>query len=169
MHCHKSGCFGNRSQAIERSFQMDASRQIENLIYFYAEHIDLGDLDGVAALFRQGEILTPVSGNRSVGYQDVLALYRQAVRIYDDTGTPKTKHLTTNVIINVEGECANSRSYFTVIQATADLPLQPIISGRYHDKFICEGDLWRFEQRCVFVDHIGDCSAHLLYSTDSLN
>ena len=35
---------------------MDSAREIENLLYTYAERIDAGDLDGVAALFEHGRI-----------------------------------------------------------------------------------------------------------------
>jgi hypothetical protein len=34
----------------------DAAREIENLVYTYAELLDAGDLDGVAALFAHGRI-----------------------------------------------------------------------------------------------------------------
>ena len=82
------------------------------------------------------------------------------------TGTPKTKHLTTNVIIEVDGNQAGARSYFTVIQATDALPLQPIIAGRYHDTFARKNERWQFGAREIFVDHIGDCSAHLLFGAE---
>ncbi|HYJ54992.1 MAG TPA: nuclear transport factor 2 family protein, partial [Mycobacterium sp.] len=32
----------------------DSAREIENLVYTYAERLDAGDLDGVAALFAHG-------------------------------------------------------------------------------------------------------------------
>ena len=147
---------------------MEASRHIENLIYTYAEHIDAGNLEAVAELFRGGEILAPAQGSRSCGYEDVLAMYQAACRVYEDTGTPKTKHLTTNVIIDVNDDRAEARSYFTVIQAADMLPLQPIICGRYEDSFRCQDGQWQFAVRSMFVDHIGDCSAHLLYGTEGL-
>ena len=34
----------------------DGAREIENLVYTYAERLDAGDLDGVAALFAHGRI-----------------------------------------------------------------------------------------------------------------
>ena len=34
----------------------NSEREIESLIYAYAERFDLGDLDGVAALFSDGRI-----------------------------------------------------------------------------------------------------------------
>ena len=38
---------------------MEDSRQIENLIYRYAELIDEGKLEAVAELFRNGSIVSP--------------------------------------------------------------------------------------------------------------
>lgn len=149
---------------------MDDCRQIENLIYTYAQRIDCGDLAGVAELFRNGEIVSTAHGARHTGAPEVLELYRMSCRLYPDTGTPKTRHLTTNVIIEVDAAAgsAASRSYFTVIQATAELPLQPIIAGRYEDRFRRAGEGWEFARREMFVDLIGDCSAHLLYDTTNL-
>ena len=143
---------------------VEASRQIENLIYTYAERIDAGDLEGVAELLRNAEILAPgVSGEVTRGYEAILAMYRQSTRIYPDSGTPGTRHLTTNVIVEVDGQQALARSCYTVIQATDALPLQPIISGRYHDAFALAEGRWEFRRRSLFVDLLGDCSAHLLY------
>ena len=63
-------------------------------------------------------------------------MLRDSLIVYDD-GTPRTKHVTTNVVIEVDAEAgtAVSRSYFTVLQALPDLALQPIVSGRYQDRF----------------------------------
>lgn len=149
---------------------MEDSRQIENLIYQYAERIDGGDLEGVAQLFRMAEIVSTVHNVRRTGFDEVLQMYQLSCRLYEATGTPLTKHLTTNVIIEVDenGMEAIARSYYTVIQATDSLPLQPIISGRYKDSFRKVDTQWRFASREMLVDLIGDCSAHLLYSSSSL-
>ncbi|MEZ5569767.1 MAG: nuclear transport factor 2 family protein [Halioglobus sp.] len=145
---------------------MTASREIENLIYIYAERIDSGDLEGVAELFRYGEIVSTTYNTCHAGYDEVLSLYEQACRIYPDSGTPKTRHLTSNVIIEINdsGTAARTRSCFTVLQATETLPLQPIISGRYHDSFTLGTTGWQFARREMFIDLMGDCSAHLLYT-----
>jgi len=149
---------------------MEDCRQIENLIYSYAEHIDNGDLEGVAALFRDAEIVSTVHNSRREGFDEVLQMYRLSCRLYESTGTPLTKHLTTNVIIDLEenSEAAAARSYYTVIQATESLPLQPIICGRYKDSFRKVAGKWQFARREMFVDLIGDCSAHLLYDASGL-
>lgn len=150
---------------------MEDSRQIENLIYTYAERIDNGDLEGVAELFRDAEIVAPAHNSRQTGYDEVLAMYQFSCRLYPETGTPRTKHLTTNVIVEVDAgaEEGSARSYFTVIQATEALPLQPIISGRYRDSFRKVNGAWQFARREMIVDLLGDCSAHLLYDASNLS
>ena len=148
---------------------MEDSRQIENLIYRYAELIDSGKLEGVAELFRNGAIVSPAHNVSRNGYEEVLELYRLSCRLHDSL-TPLTRHLTTNVIIEVEeGQItASARSYYTVIQATPALPLQPIISGRYSDRFRKIDGNWQFSRREMYVDLVGNCSEHLLYDTQGL-
>ena len=150
---------------------MDDCRCIENLIYLYAERIDMGDLEGVAELFREAEIISTAHNVCRTGYEEVLQMYQLSCRLYEATGTPLTKHLTTNVIIELDenGRQATARSYYTVIQATDALPLQPIISGRYRDSFQKTEGQWHFARREMVVDLIGDCSAHLLYDASGLS
>ncbi|MFT4614598.1 MAG: 3-phenylpropionate/cinnamic acid dioxygenase small subunit [Bacteroidia bacterium] len=149
---------------------MEDSRQIENLIYRYAESIDNGNLEDVAELFRNATIFSPAHNVSRTGYDEVLQMYQLSCRLHEPSDTPLTKHLTTNVIIEVSqgGDSATARSYYTVIQATHSLPLQPIISGRYRDSFIKEAGTWRFTRREMVVELIGDCSEHLLYDTQGL-
>ena len=145
----------------------DHAREIENLLHTYAERIDAGDLEGVADLFAHGRIAASADAppeQTFEGRDRVLALYRGSTRIYDD-GSPHTKHVTTNSIIEV-GEGANAasaRSYYTVFQQVDDLPLQAIISGRYHDSFHPIDGRWWFHTRIMLVDLVGDLSRHLLY------
>ena len=139
----------------------DAAREIENLIYAYAERIDAGDLDGLAELFRHGRIEAQ-PGVVFEGVDQVRSLYEMATRLYDD-GTPRTKHVTTNVAVEVDGGVASSRAYYTVFQQTDELPLQPIIAGRYHDTFHRVADRWCFDTRQMFVDLRGDLGHHLLF------
>ena len=142
-------------------------REIENLLYTYAERIDLGDLEGVASLFAHGCIKPGLdAGPEAIarGTDAVLKMYQEATRLYPD-GTPRTRHITTNAIIEVDedGACASARSYFTVVQQTDVLPLQPIISGRYHDTFQRIQGVWWFDTRIMLVDLLGNLKEHLLY------
>ena len=148
---------------------MDDARVIENLIYTYAERIDAGDLEGVAALFQNATISSPQHSTSNHGYEEVLAMYKASCRLYPDCGTPKTRHLTSNVIIEVEQSQASARSCYTVFQSTPKLGLQPIISGRYNDSFSLYDGNWRFAKREMFVDLLGDLSAHLLYDASRIS
>jgi ketosteroid isomerase-like protein len=146
----------------------DSARDIENLLYTYAERIDAGDLQGVADLFANGRIAAPADATTPQVFEGrdvVLGMYQAATRIYDDNGTPHTKHVTTNAIVEVDDGAgtASARSYYTVFQQTDALPLQPIIAGRYHDTFHRIDGTWWFDTRVMFVDLTGDLSQHLLY------
>lgn len=134
---------------------------VTDLILLYAERLDLGDLEGVADLFAEATLRSSHREDGLRGRDAVLGLYRATVQLHD--GIPSTKHVTTNVIVEVDadGTRASARSYFTVLQARPDLPLQPIIAGRYHDRFAKDGTGWRFADRLILVDLVGDLRRHL--------
>lgn len=142
---------------------MDDAREIENLVYAYAERIDAGDFDGVAELFRHGRI-EAAPGVVIEGADAVRGLYEGTTRRYDD-GTPRTHHVTTNVAVVVDDDAgtASSRALYTVFQQTDALPLQPIIAGHYLDTFHRVDGAWCFDTRQMFVDHKGDLGHHLLF------
>lgn len=144
---------------------MDSYRAIENLIYTYARLIDAGDLEAMANLFSEAEFLGPDGKVVAKGKEEYLALHRRLVRIYENTGTPCTKHVITNAVIEVSEatDTAVAGSYFTVFQATEELPLQPIIAGRYQDHFVCVEETWRFRRRQTIPELYGDLSQHLLF------
>jgi len=140
-------------------------RAIENLIATYAELVDGGDFAGVGVLLADA---TFTGGAGSVSGPDAIEkMLRDNVIIYED-GTPRTKHVTTNVAIELDEEAgtAVARSYFTALQALPDLALQPIVSGRYHDRFERRDGQWRFVQRRVRTDLVGDVSHHLRNAGD---
>ena len=146
---------------------IDSARQIENLMYTYAERIDAGNLEGVADLFANGQIVaSPDAPVETVvaGRDEVLGMYQGSTRLYP-CGTPRTNHVTTNAIIEVDDDAgtAAARSYYTVFQQLDDFPLQPIITGRYHDTFHRIDGVWWFDQRTMLVDQLGDLSRHLLF------
>jgi len=139
---------------------MDPDRAaIEALIFEYAERIDAGDLDGLAALFRDATYRS-AQGGHYVGAEALRDVLRARVILHAD-GTPRTKHVTTNVVIELDADAATARSYYTVFQAVDGLALQAIVGGRYHDRFVRVADGWHFADRMVFIDLVGDLSRHL--------
>ena len=60
--------------------------------------------------------------------------------------------------VDEQAGTAVARSYFTALQALPDMALQPIVSGRYHDRFERRDGQWRFVERGVQTDLLGDVS-----------
>jgi 3-phenylpropionate/cinnamic acid dioxygenase small subunit len=140
----------------------DDRSEIETLLHRYAEAIDAGDFAAVGELFAHGRICGPDGTTIAHGADGVTALYTATTRRYPDDGTPKTRHMVTNVVVEVSGDTAEVRSRFTVYQATDTLPLQPIIAGDYADRFARVDGTWRFAERVMKPALYGDLSQHLL-------
>lgn len=136
---------------------------IANLVHRYAELVDAGDFEGIGALFADAVITAEGSDASWRGAEEITRMYVERTRRFED-GTPRTKHVTTNLLVEVDDarERATCRSYFTVLQQTDSLVLQPIVAGRYHDEFRREVH-WRFVRRHMVVDLVGDLSQHLLF------
>src|SRR3546814_12978400 len=66
--------------------------------------------------------------------RQLLELWRKKIILYED-GTPRTKHLVTNHIIEIDpnGRTATAKSYYTVVQTIFTLPPQIIVMGRYDE------------------------------------
>ena len=142
---------------------MNDATHIANLLYRYAELIDSGDLAGTAALFERAQVKL-AGASEVTGAAVMLALWQSHVRIYPD-GTPRTKHVVTNPIIEVDEAAgtATCRSYYTVLQAAPELALQVICAGRYHDEFARDSQGWYFTARDYsMLDLVGNMSAHML-------
>jgi uncharacterized protein (TIGR02246 family) len=139
---------------------MSAREAILHLINRYAFTIDTGDLEGFASLFEHGEWIMhdaePIAGRQHIAE----AIAR--IRIYAD-GTPRTKHVISNIDVDVDEEAgtATSECYVTVFQQTDGFPLQPIFSGHYFSDFAQVDGSWRFTKRVIRYGLVGDLSAHL--------
>jgi hypothetical protein len=146
----------------------DAGVALSNLIARYAELIDGGDFGAVADLLGEAGVGTGDSESMATGRDALLALFTSTTRLYPD-GTPKTKHVTTNLLLEIDEEegRATARSYWTVLQAVPGLVLQPILAGRYHDRFERVDGVWRFSERRYLIDLVGDVSQHMLANIPS--
>jgi 3-phenylpropionate/cinnamic acid dioxygenase small subunit len=135
---------------------------IENLLHTYAERIDAGDFAGVGELFAAATILGPDGRAVARGAAETERLYARTTRRYED-GTPRTRHVTSNLILELDEAAgtARGRCTYVVFQSLPDFPLQPIVTGRYHDRFACDGGSWQFRERRMFIDGAGDLSRHL--------
>ena len=96
----------------------------------YAEYMDSGDFAGAAAFSSTRDCGSAGGTAGSVDADTMLSLWRGMVIVYPD-GTPRTKHVVTNPIIEVDDDAgtATCRSYYTVLQQTDGFPLQLIVAA----------------------------------------
>lgn len=142
--------------------RIEARWAIEALIFRYAELHDAGDVEGTAALFADGAVSNS-KGEEIAGAEALAERWRGNLIIHAD-GTPRTKHVTTNLVVDVDLDAgtATARSYVTVFQAVTDqVALQPIFAGGYADRFACVDGTWRFTHRRKLSHLVGDLTAHL--------
>jgi 3-phenylpropionate/cinnamic acid dioxygenase small subunit len=136
---------------------------INHLLMTYAEHVDAGRWDDMAALFEHASYRIEHADTGDVssyqGAAPVRAFGEQTI-VHAD-GTPRTKHVITNVDIRLDGDRAASSCYATVLQQVDDFPLQPIAAGRYLDRFERVDGTWRFSERTLTGFLLGDRSRHI--------
>jgi uncharacterized protein (TIGR02246 family) len=145
--------------------QQSAESAIASLIYTYAERMDAGDFAGVAELFARATLTFEGFDDAVSGRDAIEALYLRSTRRYED-GTPRTKHVMTNVIVEVADDevTATSRSYFTVLQAVPGaLSLQPVVAGRYRHTYVRDEGRWHVTAMHITIDLAGDLTHHMLF------
>ena len=133
---------------------MEAEREIMSLMHQYCAAIDQGDFKAFGQLFAHAEWLAEGVAPSPEARRNVI--------IYED-GTPKTKHVLSNIEITLQAnnQSASAHSYVSVYQQTNDFPLQVIFVGEYFDQFECVNDRWRFKRRDIRRSLIGNLTAHL--------
>lgn len=147
----------------------ESHHAITTLLFRYAELMDAADYDGLRELFAHATLTNEGFPGEVVGGDAIVRLYERTNRVHAD-GTLRTRHLTTNVAVDIDepGGTATARSAFVVFQATPELPLQPVVTGRYRDRFTRADGSWRFDHRHIYLDHVGDVSQHLRLDVKSL-
>lgn len=162
-----------------------AGAAIGALLADYAARIDAGDFAGVGELLGDCQVTMADGTEIASGPEAITRLYELTTRRYPD-GTPLTHHVITNLIVEPEpldevdqvGDVPSplagdesiavvrrwrARSCFTVFQATDDLPLMPIVAGRYRDVVdeLADGT-WQFRRRSMEPRLLGALDQHLL-------
>ena len=138
-----------------------AREGIERLLFAYSDTIDRGQFEETAALFGADGLYGLVGAGAAKGAQQVLHTFRSNVRTYD--GVPRTRHVVTNVVIDVDddGSSGTARSYVQVLHQAPGRPLAPVAAGTYHDRVHLVDGKWRFAERRMIIELIGDMSTHL--------
>jgi 3-phenylpropionate/cinnamic acid dioxygenase small subunit len=138
------------------------SQDIRELLARYCDLMDAGDWDGVGELFANGCLADEHGNELARGAPEVADFYRKGTILHD--GSPRTKHLVLNTVISEAADGMVARSSYLVLQALDEFRLQPIITGRYIDRFERDPEgRWGFSERRFIVDLVGDLSRHLRY------
>lgn len=140
---------------------MNPRTAIEQLLYDYCFGIDSGDFAATAALFGDDGLYGLVGSGAARGSAQVLEMLRASVRTYD--GVPRTRHVVTNVCIEVDEADASgsSRSYVQVIHQPPGGSIVPIVVGTYLDRVHVVDGHWRFAERRMHLELVGDLTTHL--------
>jgi hypothetical protein len=143
--------------------------EIANLVYEYGYLIDAGDFAGIGSLLADARLIADGADMEVRGAEAIAAHYASTTRLYEDTGTPKTKHVFTNMLIEIDEarQTACGKTNYFVFQQTDSLPLQAIITGHYEHKFEKRGASWCITEKKFFVDQLGDLSHHLLFDLET--
>lgn len=134
---------------------------IRNLLGAYCDRIDGADYAAVGELFGQdGALMTEDGVELARGAAAIAAFYGSLITLHD--GEQRTKHLVANTVLEPVGDdVVIARSSYLVLQATGELPLQPIVTGRYVDRFERRANGWRWAERRFSTDLVGHLSQHL--------
>ena len=134
---------------------------IENLIFRYARSVDEADYETLGSLFTHAKITANKTDEVLETSARISEYWRSSNKRYE-CGTPRTHHVVSNLEFDTDAEDRiRVRSYFTVFQQTAKLPLQPIACGRYDDRFERSPDGWRFGSKHIEVTLLGNMAEHL--------
>jgi hypothetical protein len=138
-------------EILSAAEQVEIERACERIVYVYSRALDLGDMSGAADLFAEnGSMARPMA-------PDQVIQGREAIRaaLLTRPKTLLTKHLATNVIIDVEArDSARGISYLTMISTTPPsdgnppfISAGPLYFGEFKDRYVRENGVWKFLER----------------------
>ncbi len=108
----------------------------------YCHHLDDGDFSGLAHRFTEDGSYT--YGTAHVSGRDSLESWFAEMNPPERRG----KHLTMNVIVDVEGDRAVAHSDYLFVRVVDGTPT-PLFSGRYRDELLRAGGGWLISSRVV--------------------
>jgi len=141
--------------------------QIEKLITRYSQCADRAEFEEIAELYKHCVLYMPgglVIDVRRDGVGRYLEWCKRVIRVYPDSGTPKTRRIVGTIIIDDDGvDRAKSEWNVVCFQATKDLPLQAIAAATLYDKYEKVEEQWRLVERREDLELIGDLSHHVRF------
>jgi hypothetical protein len=122
---------------------LEEKEAIRDLMYRYCFTTDReADPDKWAGLFTEDGIWDGAEFGRMQGHDALKAFMVKAT----SGGGAGFRHNMANMLIDVDGDTAQARSYFTLLQVGPEGP-KPFYAGYYEDKFVKQGGEWLFSER----------------------
>ena len=123
--------------------EKDAIREV---MAEYCFRLDGARYDDMAALFTEDGTWDTAFG-KATGRTAIAGLARD-IRIRAGDSRPRAVHLVTNIAITLNGDSAEVRSNWTVVQNSPDGP-KIGSGGAYADQLVKEGGQWLFRYRKI--------------------
>ena len=138
------------SEVLSPVERVEIERACERLVYAYSRALDVGDMSAAADFFAQnGSMARPMAPTQVIQGRETIR-----ASLLTRPKTLLTKHLATNVMIDVETrDSARGISSLTMIATTpgnAEPPFLsqgPIYFGQFVDRFVREHNEWKFLER----------------------
>ena len=139
--------------------------RIRGLLATYCRLIDAGDFASVGALMAHAVLKAEDGAVLATGAAEVERLYAGLLKLHAD-GTPGTQHVVANSVFDDAGADGSVivTSTYLVFQALPEVPLQPIVTGTYVDRFVTGEGGWRFAERRFGIGRSGHLEHHLTIS-----
>ena len=130
-------------------WELIAREEVRETLARYNQFGDSGRFDEMAALFAVDGVLE-VKGEHAIVGRDAIVEYLNGVKrdVVALSDVPMLRHYATNVTITVASpdEATAASSFLVLAETGLDH------WGRYRDRFVPEGDGWRFAHRLVRTD-----------------
>lgn len=121
---------------------VDDVEQIKQLVARYNLAFDYGDVEGYLATWTEDGLFHRSNALRSYQGHDAL---RELITTFPVQG----RHVSTNFVVDVDGDRATASSYLLYLSADG---YQPVMFGVYADELVRHPDGWRFSVRKLQVD-----------------
>lgn len=139
------------STTLSAAERTEIERACERLVIFYSRALDLGDMDMAADCFAEhGTFARPMAPGTVISG-------REAIRasLHTRPKTLLTRHLSTNILIDVHGpESASGLSYLMMVSTTPPegaappfVSAGPLWFGEMQERFVLEAGQWKFLER----------------------
>jgi SnoaL-like protein len=139
------------SEVLSPIEKLEIERACERLVYAYSRALDVGDMSAAADFFAEnGSMARPMAPTQIIQGRETIR-----TSLLTRPKTLLTKHLATNVMIDVESrDSARGMSYLTMIATTPSAGAEPpfvsqgpIYFGQFADRFVRENNEWKFLER----------------------